>query len=432
MQIDNSKIDRFIKLQELSPQDLLFPENFESVKYKAYSFLESYDSNGAMYFAQSLERLLDGLGSNDEQERYVYKIFTYWVLRLRVFSFRRLKEQEKIKLFKEQTLKIISLGLDLKNAVKQYLEGLYSESVVEKIVRNFKVALEDNSKFFGLNFTKSKVGDNFKPTVANWLKEYQSVLKPSGGMKLEPGSFHIVKFMNTNPYVKFLTEDEKQILRDLLDLYNWLLSPIVYADSREPAKQVIQTMQNVPYMVSQKMRMEENGGLKEEIKMKQPLLPPKVPIKPPVPIKKQILPEPIFPKAPLVEPRPKELSFIKKDQIPAVLTQKDKLAPKANEKPKPQEFTEFTSINIQDILNRRQRQADGHSGLKLGNGRQEIRDKKYEIGDRSQVASSKNQVSSTGGQEANRIIASANNNKSEKPRVDIDKKLEELKKKVGK
>ncbi len=49
----------------------------------------------------------------------------------------------------------------------------------------------------------------FKPTIANWLREYQVIIQSREAIKTEPGAFHIVKFMDTNKYVRLLKPEER-------------------------------------------------------------------------------------------------------------------------------------------------------------------------------------------------------------------------------
>lgn len=226
MQIDSAQINRYINIGDLDAQDLMVPENFESIKYAAYNIIDEFQRDRALIFANKLELLVKGLDSSDKQEAYVKRIFTYWVLRLKIFAFGKLKLQEKISLLKEHMVKAASFGLEVKPQIIDYLNSYYSKNFVDEATRNYILAINGSQEILGTDPSLPQAG--FKPTLGNWLREYQATLQASNEDKGGAGTFHILKFLDTNPQVKFLKAEEKEILKSLLDFYNWLLNPVFY------------------------------------------------------------------------------------------------------------------------------------------------------------------------------------------------------------
>lgn len=220
-------------LDNLSPESIYSEDNFNAVKYAAFYYIDSLDDEGAMLYANKLEQVIAALKPQGQNQQEIADTLVFWFLRLKLFCFRILPSHEQNELFKKYVTVVFKHNLDLRQAIFKYIDIFGTGSVIESLTGGFLSSLTNSDGMLGKN-RDSFDTNGFRPTVANWLKEYQAVLNTmGGGMKLMPGAFHIVKFMDTNQYIKFLVEDEKEILKNVLDLYNWLLSPVVYSDDKQ-------------------------------------------------------------------------------------------------------------------------------------------------------------------------------------------------------
>lgn len=351
--MDFSKIKNELKLEQISPADLFLPENFESVKYQAYNLIDYLDWDGALIFTNVLGKKLSQIAPENKQQARIHTVLSYWAMRLLLFVYSNLKMAEKKDLIRNHIVYILDLGLDIKRALINFLDIFDSVDIIKD---------ETNQILFDLNNNQENLGDpekfsqlNFKPTVANWLIEYQIVVN-SFGMKLEPGAFHIVKFIDSNQHVKYLTPKEKDALRDLLDFYNWLLSPLVFVDSKKASN-------NILYSNSQQFELPKE--LRQEDKVVNP---------------------PIIP-APKNQPTQRPMEEIAKISNSKLQISDQDARGLAKPLVKP--------VNIEEILKKKQAEENStSSGLRMWNSNPPEMPKK--------------------------------------PTVDIDKKLEDLKKKVQK
>ena len=165
-------------------------------------------------------------------------------------------------------------------------------------------AIKTSTEVFGSNI-RAFQDLNFKPTLANWIKEYLSVLTVEGSVnRVAPSSFHIVKFLDSNAYVKLLTKNEKDALREILDLLNLLMEPISYVRV-DTAKKILSTIksENDQSVNIQKDKIEKEPAKVLPQSVVQPIIQPKTiePIKEEVKFK----PKPVPEKKPVVqEPKP--------------------------------------------------------------------------------------------------------------------------------
>ena len=224
-------------IQKFSSQQLIQAENFEAIKYSAYYYIESLDFDRALELASTLEQKLTGFRPANNQEKYYYDILYYWVYRLKVFAFGSLPLREQLDFLKTHIVDCLKFYLNLKSAMFKFIDLFETESVIRDYAKNFIASLNTSNGILGTNIAAFQQRA-FKPTVSNWLREYQTVLSPTNLEKSKPGTFHIVKFIDTSQYVKFLTTAEKDVLRDLLDLFNWLLDPIIYEDPSSQKSQL--------------------------------------------------------------------------------------------------------------------------------------------------------------------------------------------------
>ena len=141
----------------------------------------------------------------------------------------------------------------MKGAIFKYIDFYQYDKIIKEDAKIYITALNSSSEFLGSNISQFQQ-NNFRPTVSNWLKEYQIVINTLNSGNIQAGAFHIVKFMDTNKYIKYLKTDEQKNLRELLDLYNWLLNPIIYSDDEkieQPSSYIQSQRFELPREISQ-------------------------------------------------------------------------------------------------------------------------------------------------------------------------------------
>lgn len=225
--MDNLGFQADVDLESMSTEQLLQRDNFEAIKDKAYSIIDSKDLDAALDYARRLEEKLSIFHPVSEQDSYFYYILRYWALRLRLCAITSMRPQERVQLFKKNILEIIQNDLNIKQTLFGYINFFGSSDTITEETKTFMQAMGANQEVLGEN-QKAFETSGFLPTVANWLKEYQGMARiQSIGAKMDGGAFRILKFFDSNPNIKLLSEDEKDNLKSLLGLYNWLAAPIV-------------------------------------------------------------------------------------------------------------------------------------------------------------------------------------------------------------
>ena len=213
-------------------REIFNPGVFDDIKYQSFYFIECIDRDGAARYAGMLEKALQEVSVQTEEQGLMNEILIFWMLRLKLFGFESLSDQEKTDLFKKYIIDILKNELDLKGAIFRYIDIFESGSVVTQQTKDFITSLSGCQVALGSNEdTFKKV--NFVPTISRWLKQYQQSINKRG-MNLKPAAFDLVNFVDNDPYVKYLNPDELEILKRLLELYNWLLNPIIYVDKKSP------------------------------------------------------------------------------------------------------------------------------------------------------------------------------------------------------
>jgi|GEM_PF-3819123 len=345
-------------INQLDPRSIFDEEVFEGIKYHAYIFIDNKDYDGAVAFANQLQKLLFGIRPSDSKEKSLYNILEYWVLRLKLFGFDNLDVKTQTDLLKNNIVKMLKNGLDVRSVLFDSIDRYQSSGIITDITKGYLNTLLNSSQGLGESEEFKKKG--FSATVSNWLRQYQESINKRGG-ETQPGRFDIINFMNISKLTQAINIEDKEVLKNLLDLYNWLLSPIVYVEDQKMA-------QGLSAVTKRKYQLPESLQPGAVTKPAPPLRqPPRPPVEVP----------------PLPNDQSTQRSFsqnIEPAKSPVVFPTRP--------------------VNIQDILNKRG--GDNSPGLNMSSG---IRPSSIE----AQVEKQRNA----------------------KAVVNIDVKLEELKKKAG-
>lgn len=260
----------------------------------------------------------------------------------------------------EVVVSALKQGEDVKSALqKQLVIHEYGALTDKQQRRDLSFALENNIEQLGKEFITLDNKEKVKPTIQNWLKSYNS----SQSLVNERGKFNQINYLNQDSNAKLLSQEDKDVLSKVLEIYDWLLFP-------PPAADVITASVKEPkssYMKAQKFTMPPFAGAAEDkpepvaAVPKEERRPPVVPRSPGAGISMQMeeikKPEETLPREletdkpanPLVQPlKPVGKSAEKVFDLPA------------------------RGLNIQDILSKKQNAEDGQSGLKLSSSEQPL------------------------------------------------------------
>src|SRR3989344_2810401 len=222
-----------IKIDQLSAPQILAAENFSAVKSEAYTLMDNLDWDGALDFGRKLENKMRQFTPGNPDEKYWYGIAKFWVYRLKLFTFVNLNPAERQDLVQNHAVEIFKNGLDLKSYVFRYIDFFDSRTIIEQEIKSLVFSLQNNKELLGDRQVLKQV--NFLPTISDWIVQYQTSINKRGLVKIKPGVFEITSFLNTSQYIKYLSAEEKALLKSVLDFYNWLQNPIVFTESAQPA-----------------------------------------------------------------------------------------------------------------------------------------------------------------------------------------------------
>lgn len=98
------------------------------------------------------------------------------------------------------------------------------EDIQYVIYRNDWDFPENANKIFldALLANKEEIGSKYPKTVGNWLKDYLNFSIPAGS---QANTFGVTSFMLKDASVQKLTDDEKNLLAQIIKLYAWFLKP---------------------------------------------------------------------------------------------------------------------------------------------------------------------------------------------------------------
>jgi hypothetical protein len=278
----------------------------------------------------------------------------------------------------------------------------------EPFINKLAAALRKNEEILGsknIVFNDGQSNVSFKPTVANWLKDYLSFqvgIKVSGGADQKGGStFGRVSYMNRVVSKYGLTKEQNELLIKVLELEDWLKSGWVkdFEEYSKPSGSFVTPEEIKAAVLSIKLpegeeEPEDEIADDEEVlgTAARPL--PKIKLPPSIPVPKN---------APTLRPiseitKPIASSKNLKPEAGQIIVLKETPPPVNKERQPFVSAAPLRPINIQDILKKREQEGSVEAGLRIG---------------------------STQGQNT-----FAKPKSSPTPPPDIDKKLEELQKKL--
>ncbi len=243
--MDFRKIQSSEDLKNLEPSGIFEVSNFESIKYYSCDCIDNLEWDEAVSIARIIDDKLKQVNPKNTEEQFIFRALFFWSYKLKLFVFRNFSASDQNELIKKNIVKMLAFGLDVENYIANALNFYGSEKPIRESVSNIISSINNSSDILGSNFNAFNQAD-FKPVTSNWIKEYQVVLRvEKAGSNIEPGAFHILKFMDSNQYVRNLNANEKDTLKSLLDLYNWLLQPLIYVVDKESSSNYLSSQKNI-------------------------------------------------------------------------------------------------------------------------------------------------------------------------------------------
>lgn len=227
---DNLNNKTFVVLQTLSlplPEELPNPIPLVQLMEKAkaemlqrlvYETIRINNCRDARELISRL-RLVDNLKSVDQQ---LYKFYQKLIILLKFVSFIALKPKDFRYLLMEGIIAALRAKVEVVDNIRDFFE-LYEGGVgIEKQMRRELIyALENNKENIGEQSIKLEDKGRVAPSLQNWLKSYNSSQPLTAGRS----RFNQINFLNTNQNVLILSSEDKKILAQVLEIYDWLLFP---------------------------------------------------------------------------------------------------------------------------------------------------------------------------------------------------------------
>ncbi len=225
----------------------------------------------AMEFYDQLDKLVKDNQGQVEANPIIYNqlMAVLWVLSWKAMPAMSLKQSKNI--LSENLVDSIKLGVNVSECLKKIL-GIYEFRVGpdKETRRGWIYSLENNQEKLGDKPLSLDVGA-VQPTIQNWLKSYNT----NQPLTVNRDKFNQINFFNNNRQASQLNNTDKEVLKQILEIYDWLLfpppGPAVIPE--EPGEQT-KTTGGLPYMQSQKFQLSSNE-LPRPITNQQP---PAVPV----------------------------------------------------------------------------------------------------------------------------------------------------------
>lgn len=214
--IDPKYIENIEQLSRLRPEEFLATENLAWLKDAIYSLINNKDEPGTE-FARKLESKLKTVVAETEEQKQIYNIAVYWLIRLKTFCFWNLSQKEQVAFLREDLAIALHEGLDVWSGVWRYLDLFASPEMLQELSEVYLSALSANQQAIS---SEAATGDKFSPTVGGWSGQYRQFLNKKYLVDSAPASVDIVTFLNTAAEAKGLNENEREKLRGVLSIFN--------------------------------------------------------------------------------------------------------------------------------------------------------------------------------------------------------------------
>ncbi len=218
--IDPKYPQLILQLSRMRPEDLLVTGNLTWLKETIFAFISNKDEPGTE-FARKLEGLLRAATPSTEEQKQIFGIAIYWLLRLKIFCFWNLNQKEQIEFLQQDLVPAMKEGLDVWPGIQKYLGFFSSPEMLQELADVFLSALSANQQPVG---NEAAASGEFRSTVSGWIGQYRQFLNKKYLVDAPPAGVDLVTFLNTSNSAKRLNEEERDLIKSVLSLYGSLFA----------------------------------------------------------------------------------------------------------------------------------------------------------------------------------------------------------------
>jgi hypothetical protein len=181
------------------------------------------ESAQALQFYEQLNKIFAIVRERLESDPEIYNQITTIILKFFWKALPSMPPKFRANIFSENLVFSLLAGADIKSALQKVLNPFEFNFEPDKEQRRQWIyALENNQEELGnknLNIQEQMV----KPKIQNWLRLYNT----SQNLKGEKRSkFNQINFLDKDKNALSLSDEEKQALSKIIDIYDWLLFPL--------------------------------------------------------------------------------------------------------------------------------------------------------------------------------------------------------------
>lgn len=252
----------------MKPLDQLQDPNFLRFLEEGYSDMLFYTSSTeAKKAALGLEKILNAFPDFRNENPELNAKYENLILRLKFVAIPNLPSEDVIDLLQ----KYILFGLRIPDYdLKKFLHGLIVTITFDLDLANWldkaQKALEISYSLLGLQ----EILDGNKKipqTVGNWIKLYNKNVGLD--LKKPRGVFEQVKFINENPNVRNLSEQDKELFKKLLKIYDWFV--FFGYQTNPPEKEQEKYLKQAEKIIQEILALEKgNGPVEKQLVQSKP------------------------------------------------------------------------------------------------------------------------------------------------------------------
>jgi len=213
--IDN----RLEKIKKITPDQLETADILDLLKLLTSGYLDGFQVGEAKELWWALSRLITGLQAKTISQKTMNQVNRLMV-DLGWLALPFLPDSAVENLFKADLLRALSLEIDVLAKIKTFFSFSYGNfNLLEQQRRLMISALKINEELIGDRAIKiSDVGEEVAPAIKNWLKDYDQ----SSNVNQRSRRLNLVEYINTNNNVRQLSAEQKETLRRVLQVYDFV------------------------------------------------------------------------------------------------------------------------------------------------------------------------------------------------------------------
>ncbi|MDD4901193.1 MAG: hypothetical protein PHS62_03760 [Patescibacteria group bacterium] len=216
-------LEKLENVSKITLEDLSNPDILDRLKMIAVETDIRGSLNQAYYLSQELIKLLSNNKDFAQIDPELFKAYQRLIVYLKFLCLISQPLNDIEDLFKKHLLLAIREEIELKVRLKLIFLINSDEETGDKIRLAIIKALEANEEKIGKeNLAGSVDGLPIYPYIKNWLRNYISFFSAE---KEERGELEQVTYLGQNQNVKQLSQGEKEILTEVIKLYDYLCFP---------------------------------------------------------------------------------------------------------------------------------------------------------------------------------------------------------------